>query len=148
MGRKRLHGFHHIATGVRLEQIAACTSLEKLPNEAFVVMHGEDENFRSRQSLANSFGHFDATQQWQRVVDDGDIRCRLDSFGDCLTTIGGFSNDFPVGLCFQDPPEAEADYCMVVGNQNAGHGAPINRPLGRRNQLSDGRGKPAYRAQP
>jgi hypothetical protein len=48
MGRKRLHGLDHIATGIRLEQIAACTSLEKLPNEAFVVMHGEDENFRSR----------------------------------------------------------------------------------------------------
>ena len=48
MGRKRLHGLNHIATGVRLEQIAPCTGLEKLANEAFVVMHGEDENFRSR----------------------------------------------------------------------------------------------------
>ena len=89
----------------------------------FAVMHGEDENFRSRQSLANSFGHFEAAQQRQRVVDDGDIRCRLNCFGDCLNAIGSFGNDFQRRLRFQNCAESGANYSMVVRNQNPGHSA-------------------------
>jgi hypothetical protein len=116
MARKGCDGLDEINAGIRLEEISSCTGLEQLLNELFVVVHCENQDLRLWQAQADLARHFQAVHQWQRIVEDANIRLRRDGLGDSILSVARFSDDLPIRLALQNLQKAKPHDFMIVGD--------------------------------
>src|SRR5262245_27438550 len=84
-------------------------------------MHGKDQDFGARQASADLAGGLGAVDDRHRVVQQHDVRLRLERLADGLFAITSLANDGPPGLRLQDAAEARTHHFMVVCDENSGH---------------------------
>src|SRR5262245_5231379 len=84
-------------------------------------MHGKDQDFGARQASADLAGGLGAVDDRHRVVQQHDVRLRLERLADGLFAITSLANDGPPGLRLQDAAEARTHHFMVVCDEDSGH---------------------------
>src|SRR5262249_21932305 len=78
-------------------------------------------NFGLGQAGADLARRLDAVDQWQRVVEHGNIRLGLCCLVDRILAIAGFGDDLPARLRLKDFSKPRTHNLVVVGNENADH---------------------------
>jgi hypothetical protein len=98
------------------------------------VEGGEDEDARRGMLGGDPSGGFDAVEVGHADVHQHDVRQHPADGVDRLVAVRSLAYDVDVGLGGEDYPEAGADELLVVGDEDADHGA--SRFSGRRARTS------------
>ena len=84
----------------------------------FMGVHGEDQQFGFRKLFPNPFGSFDAVHAGHCDIHDHDVRFQRERLFHGNLSIGGFPDDFQVGLLFQQASQTLTYDGMIIRQQN------------------------------
>src|SRR5271166_698508 len=124
--QKGFHRGNEIPFGIRLEDVTTGPRAQRLFDEFFRGVHGEDQDSGMGRGFKNLCSGIEPVEFGHADVEDGNLGAAVRSHGHSLSPVARFTDYFPFGMGLQQGAQPATDDSVIVSNQdgNSFHTAP------------------------